>query len=169
MENQSELRYSTYGVHALRTLGLSAAFHGRRQAERWTVGRRCGTLADTPHRQAVRLKSSPRRMLGIFMALLVVGTMAICLATPLASNATMLLMDRSNFIPAQSSIFFFEPSVINDGSSNYWLYGQDRTYYYHFTYQADAPYLYIPRNNTCVDFDRTDVRTWCSASRGLPR
>ncbi|QKW58952.1 hypothetical protein HUT07_12090 [Stenotrophomonas sp. NA06056] len=108
-------------------------------------------------------------MLGIFMALLVVGTMAICLATQLASNAAMLLMDRSNFIPAQSSIFFFEPSVINDGSSNYWLYGQDRTYYYHFTYQADAPYLYIPRNNTCVDFDRTDVRTWCSASRGLPR
>ncbi|WP_243381705.1 hypothetical protein [Stenotrophomonas lactitubi] len=115
------------------------------------------------------MKLSPCRALGIFMAVLVVGTMAICLATPLASNATMLLMDRSNFIPAQSSIFSFEPYVINNGSSNYWLYGQDRTYYYHFTYQADAPYLYIPRKNTCAGFDRADVRTWCSASRGIPR
>ncbi|XFC38513.1 hypothetical protein ACEF39_001511 [Stenotrophomonas indicatrix] len=115
------------------------------------------------------MKSSSRRTLGIFMAVLIVGTMAICLATPLASNATMLLMDRSNFIPAQSSILSFEPYVINDGSSNYWLYGQDQTYYYHFTYQADAPYLYIPRKNACAGFDRADVRTWCSASRGIPR
>jgi len=131
-----------------------------------------GAAAHWPERfhwQAIRLKLSPCRALGIFMAVLVVGTMAICLATPLVSNATMLLMDRSNFIPAQSSIFSFEPYVINNGSSNYWLYGQDRTYYYHFTYQVDAPYLYIPRENACAGFDRADVRTWCSASRGIPR
>jgi hypothetical protein len=141
-------------------------------AAKLNAGLFAGTAAHWPerfHRQAIRLKSSLRRTLGICMALLVVGTMAICLATPLASNATMLLMDRSNFIPAESSIFSFEPYVINDGSSNYWLYGQDRTYYYHFTYLADVPYLYIPRKNTCAGFDRADVRTWCSASRGIPR
>ncbi len=68
--------------------------------------------------------------------------LAVCLSTQLVSNAMMLLMDRSNFIPEQSSIFFFEPYVISDGSSNDWQYGKDLTYYYHFTYQADAPYLY---------------------------
>jgi hypothetical protein len=141
-------------------------------AAKLNAGLFAGAAAHWPerfHGQAIRLKSSPRRALGIFMAVLIVGTMAICLATPLPSNATMLLMDRSNFIPSQSSIFSFEPYVINDGSSNYWLYGQDRTYYYHFTYLADAPYLYIPRKNTCAGFDRADVRTWCSASRGIPR
>lgn len=81
----------------------------------------------------------------------------------------MLMMDRSNFIPEPSSIFFFEPYVISDGSSNAWLYGKDQTYYYHFTYRADARYVYIAQKNTCGGFDRADVRTWCSVRTGAPR
>lgn len=141
-------------------------------AAKLNAGLSAGAAAHCPerfHRQAIRLKSALRRTLGIFATVLIVGTTAICLATPLASNAAMLLMDRSNFIPAQSSIFSFEPYVINEGSSNYWLYGQDRNYYYHFTYRADAPYLYITRKNACAGFDRADVRTWCGAGRGSPR
>ncbi|MEG0184599.1 MAG: hypothetical protein RR704_14220 [Stenotrophomonas sp.] len=115
------------------------------------------------------MKSPLGRMACLFTVLLAVAALAIGLATPLVSNLAMLLMDRSNFIPEQSSIFLFEPYVINDGSSNYWLYGMDRTYYYHFTYQAEVPYLYIARKNTCPGFDRTDVRTWCSVRRGTRR
>ena len=103
-------------------------------------------------------------MAGFLSALLIA-----CVATQLGSNAWMLLTDRSNTLPTESSIFSFEPYVINEGSSNYWLYGQDRNYYYHFTYQADAPYLYITRKNACAGFDRADVRTWCGAGRGSPR
>jgi len=95
--------------------------------------------------------------------------LAVCLSTQLVSNAMMLLMDRSNFIPEQSSIFFFEPYVISDGSSNDWQYGKDLTYYYHFTYQADAPYLYTAQKNVCPGFDRADIRTWCNVGRGTPR
>ncbi|WP_313420567.1 hypothetical protein [Stenotrophomonas sp.] len=95
--------------------------------------------------------------------------LAACLSTQLVSNAMMLMMDRSNFIPEPSSIFFFEPYVISDGSSNAWLYGKDQTYYYHFTYRADAPYVYIAQKNTCRGFDRTDVRTWCSVRTRAPR
>lgn len=75
--------------------------------------------------------------------------LAVCLSTQRVSNAMMLLMDRSNFIPEQSSTFFFEPYLIGDGSSNDWLYGKDLTYYYHF--------------------DRADIRTWCNVGRGAPR
>ncbi len=57
----------------------------------------------------------------------------------------------------------------SDGSSNAWLYGKDQTYYYHFTYRVDAPYVYIAQKNTCRGFDRTDVRTWCSVRTGAPR
>ncbi|KAA9003567.1 hypothetical protein FJU31_04245 [Stenotrophomonas cyclobalanopsidis] len=95
--------------------------------------------------------------------------LAVCLSTQRVSNAMMLLMDRSNFIPEQSSIFFFEPYVISDGSSNDWLYGKDLTYYYHFTYQADAPYLYTVQKNACRNFDRADIRTRCNVGRGAPR
>lgn len=68
-----------------------------------------------------------------------VGVIVLVLTTPLVSNALLLLMERSNFIPAESSILTFEPYAINDGSSNYWLYGKDRTYYYHFTYEMTFP------------------------------
>lgn len=94
---------------------------------------------------------------------LIVAALAVALSTPLASNAVLLLMERSNFIPGESSIFTFEPYAINDGSSNYWLYGKDRNYYYHFTYEEDVPYVYIPLENSCPGFAPQDASTWCSA------
>lgn len=97
------------------------------------------------------------------LAALFAGVVIGCVATNLASNAMMLLLDRSNVIPQESSIFTFEPYVINQGSSNYWLYGKDRHYYYHFTYRDAAPYVYIRADNPCRGFDREDVRTWCNA------
>lgn len=81
----------------------------------------------------------------------------------------MLLFDQDNFIPEQSSIFTFDPYLINAGSSNYWLYGKDRRYYYHFTYQPQSPYRYIAVDNTCPGFDRNAVETWCEAQQGRPR
>lgn len=103
------------------------------------------------------------------VATLLAAALIIGLTTPLVSNVVMLLLDRSNHLPAESSIFSFEPSVINPGSSNYWLYGRDEHNYYHFTYQREASYVYIPVRNTCPGFNGTDVRTWCSARPGRRR
>ncbi|WP_234026137.1 hypothetical protein [Stenotrophomonas maltophilia] len=112
----------------------------------------------------------PRRWLLIgSITTATVGVIVLVLTTPLVSNAMLLLMERSNFIPHESSIFTFEPYAINQGSSNYWLYGKDRTYYYHFTYEDDVPYVYVPQDNRCPGFDRQDARTWCSALPGKPR
>ncbi len=112
----------------------------------------------------------PRRWLLIgSITTATVGVIVLVLTTPLVSNALLLLMERSNFIPAESSILTFEPYAINDGSSNYWLYGKDRTYYYHFTYEDDVPYVYIPQDNRCPGFDRQNARTWCSALPGKAR
>ena len=112
----------------------------------------------------------PRRWLLIgSITTATVGVIVLVLTTPLVSNALLLLMERSNSIPAESSILTFEPYAINDGSSNYWLYGKDRTYYYHFTYEDDAPYVYIPQDNRCPGFDRQNARTWCSALPGKAR
>lgn len=83
-------------------------------------------------------------------------------ATPVFSNTMMLLMDRSNFIPQESSIWAFEPYEINQGSSSYWLYGEDRVNYYHFAYSAENAYRLIAKNNQCAGFDKREVRTWCT-------
>ena len=83
-------------------------------------------------------------------------------ATPVFTNALMLLMDRMNFIPGESSIWTFKPYEINQGSSNYWLYGEDSHSYYHFAYIPNAPYRSISKSNQCAGFDKRDVRTWCT-------
>ncbi|QEI04411.1 hypothetical protein FXN63_00085 [Pigmentiphaga aceris] len=86
--------------------------------------------------------------------------------TNLLSNSWMLLTDRGNFIPAESSIFSFEPYVINPGSSNYWIYGEDGKHYYYFSYDRTTPYAFIAKSNSCPNFDRLNFKTWCSAQPG---
>ncbi|MFW0714986.1 hypothetical protein [Pedobacter sp. N23S346] len=82
------------------------------------------------------------------------------------SNVVMLAMERNNFIPSESSIFSFDPYEINQGSSSYWIYGQDSENYYYFSYEPSAPYIFIPKINKCQGFDRLNFKTWCDAKHG---
>lgn len=148
---------------------LSGTFHPPARMGRWTDLDAYRTVRATPFQQALTLKSRPLQAFSIALALVVAGIALIGLSTRLVANAALMLLDRSNFIPAQSSILSFEPYVTNDGSSNYWLYGKDGRYYYHFTYEQAVPYLYIEQDNACPRFDREDVRTWCTAHKGSPR
>nr|WP_216359456.1 hypothetical protein [Stenotrophomonas maltophilia] len=50
---------------------------------------------------------------------LVVAILLLGATTHAYSNAWLMLTDRSNVMPAESSILWFEPYVINQGSSNY--------------------------------------------------
>lgn len=95
-------------------------------------------------------------------ALMLLSALLLAWLTPLFSNALMLLMDRDNFIPEESSIWTFEPTLINQGSANYWLYGEDQQHYFYFSYAAEGPYQVIARNNRCESFDKHDYRTWCA-------
>lgn len=103
------------------------------------------------------------------MAALLAAMLTACMATQPGSNAWMLLVDRSNMLPAESSIFSFEPYVINQGSSNYWLYGKDSGNYYHFVHLDEAAYVYVPIDNACPGFQRDDIRTWCNVRIGQRR
>ncbi|RON66388.1 hypothetical protein [Pseudomonas fluorescens] len=110
-------------------------------------------------------------MIWLQRLLLVVGAVACMLyfSAHALSNALMLLMDRKNFIPAQSSIWTFEPYEINQGSSSYWLYGEDGDNYYFFAYTPEDSYRLIAKDNRCAGFDKRDVRTWCSDHAGEVR
>lgn len=97
---------------------------------------------------------------------LLAATLLLGATTHAFSNAWLMLTDRSNVIPAESSIVSFDPYVINQGSSNYWLYGKDRTNYYHFAHTEQALYVYVPIENRCPGFDRGNIRTWCNVRIG---
>lgn len=88
------------------------------------------------------------------------------LVTNVYSNATMLLMDSINFLPKESSIFTFHPYEINQGSSNWWIYGEDKNNYYYFSYEEEAPYYLIHKDNNCNNFNKADIATWCNKIKG---
>ncbi|MDX9683479.1 hypothetical protein BS643_07710 [Pseudomonas protegens] len=102
------------------------------------------------------------RLIHGWMIVLMVAVLGLGVLTPVLSNSLLLLMDRTNFIPAESSIWTFEPTLINQGSSSYWLYGEDQQYYFYFSYAQDQPYRLIAKTNRCPGFDKHEVQTWCA-------
>jgi len=102
------------------------------------------------------------RLIHGWMIVLMVAVLGLGVLTPVLSNSLLLLMDRTNFIPAESSIWTFEPTLINQGSSSYWLYGEDQQYYFYFSYAQDQPYRLIAKANRCPGFDKHEVQTWCA-------
>ena len=102
------------------------------------------------------------RWLRAWMLVPALGVVLLGGLTPVLSNAWQLLVDRSNFIPPESSIWTFEPTVINQGSSNYWLYGEDRQHYFYFSYAPETPYRLIGKDARCPGFNPRDVATWCT-------
>ncbi|UMZ12082.1 hypothetical protein I9018_32260 [Pseudomonas sp. MPFS] len=102
------------------------------------------------------------RLIHGWIIVLILVVLGLGTLTPVLSNGLLLLMDRDNFIPAESSIWTFEPTLINQGSSSYWLYGEDRQYYFYFSYAENQPYRLIAKNNRCPGFQRHDVQTWCA-------
>jgi hypothetical protein len=104
-----------------------------------------------------------RKLMKLSVAILAVALFSLTNVFP---NALMMLMDGVNFIPSESSIFSFKPYEINEGSSNYWIYGEDGKNYYYFSYEPAAPYVFIRKSNACPSFDRLDHATWCAAEGG---
>lgn len=98
--------------------------------------------------------------------LAVTSVLMLAAGTNLFSNAWMMLVDRENVIPAESSIFSFKPYEINQGSSNYWIYGEDDSNYYYFAHQPSVPYVVMSKGKDCQAFDRLDYTTWCGVRTG---
>ncbi len=92
-----------------------------------------------------------------------VAAVAILAATPSATNAWLLITEPAYVIPDESSLWRFAPTMMNDGSGHWWIYGEDDRNYYHFTGSAEATYIVLPKTEaaTCAGFDSTDLRTWC--------
>lgn len=81
---------------------------------------------------------------------------------PLLTNLWLSLTDNDYAVPAESSHWQFRPTRMNTGSGGWWVYGEDRTHYYHFTGGSPA-YQAISRDAAarCPGFEPQQVSTWC--------
>ena len=79
------------------------------------------------------------------------------------SNFWMILKDPNYIIPKESNIFQFEVNQMNEGSGDWWIYGQDNKNYYFFYGLESLPYITFSKNDAraCSDFDKLNINTWC--------
>lgn len=75
----------------------------------------------------------------------------------------LLLGEGDGYIPNISNIFTFNLNSIEEGSGGYWRYGEDNKNYYFFSETEKYTYFYINKNNDCNEFDKLNIKTWCSA------
>lgn len=85
----------------------------------------------------------------------------LALFTQLLNNAWSLLTGRGYIIPKESSIFTFKATAMNEGSGEWWMYGEDSHFYYA---QAGPMACYHAFQKSRVSlvpgFVPTDVSTW---------
>jgi len=84
------------------------------------------------------------------------------------SNQWLLLTGRGYSIPSESTVFSFNPRIMNKGSGEWWIYGEDDSKYY---YAGDgiipSPYVMIEKSDAakCSGFDPINFKTWCKHER----
>jgi len=105
-----------------------------------------------------------------FRISVVVGALLLLWASHRAVlNLGSMLLDLGSYrVPPRASIFTFEPTVINEGSGGWWIYGEDLTRYYWFADGAPSGPLSIRKSAAarCAGFVPTDHTTWCEKDPG---
>lgn len=79
-------------------------------------------------------------------------------------NLWFKLIEPEYVIPEESSIFDFKPNVMNPGSGDWWVYGEDSKNYYYFTGSEDNPYILIEKSIDCPNFDPLNYKSWCNTN-----
>lgn len=77
----------------------------------------------------------------------------------LMGNLYSVLIEKEYHIPDESSVFSFEATKMNEGSGDYWLYGEDENYFYAIT---ENGYTKISRTQSekIPHFDKLNNKTW---------
>ena len=97
----------------------------------------------------------------ILLTLTLVSFFVFCFITPIGTNLWYVTSAREYLIPQSSSIFKFEPTKMNQGSGEWWIYGEDSSFFYfHEGIAFDKHYA-----DDCAGLDRHNVESWCLDGR----
>jgi hypothetical protein len=99
--------------------------------------------------------------LGVIFILLIVLN-----CTHSCTNLWYLLTENGYFIPQESSVFLFNATMMNSGSGGWWIYGEDKKYYYAF---CPPGYIKLKKGNETENFDKFNYQTWGKNSEYIMR
>jgi hypothetical protein len=70
--------------------------------------------------------------------------------------------ENGYFIPQESNFFIFNATKMNEGSGGWWLYGEDKTYYYGLNAEPDflPKYFKLQKGKEPKNFDKFNYKTW---------
>jgi len=97
------------------------------------------------------------KLLGLFFVGVSVG---ILLTGNAVSNGFSALTSKTFYIPAESSFMSFKVTRPNQGSGEWWLYGEDNTNYYALSDQDHYTYLVLRKDAAGPEVDPLDKSTW---------
>jgi len=118
------------------------------------------------------MKNKKRKIIGFIVILVLLTTCNNKNFLNSCSNSLDYLIQRGFFIPKESNIFRFEVTKWNQGSGEYWLYGEDDKYYYGIPqydwatfdesngHICDVDYFKLRKGNEPEHFDKFDYQTW---------
>lgn len=97
--------------------------------------------------------------IGLFTILVII----LITSTELLENIWELTTGNGYIIPAESSIFTFNATKMNEGSGEWWLYGEDSKYYYTMEkWESNKPYFKILKEEAkkIISFNKHNYKTW---------
>jgi hypothetical protein len=103
------------------------------------------------------------KRLKFFFLIVFVLFVIIIANTAFLSNIWCTATGRGFIIPKESSYFTFTATKMNQGSGEWWLYGEDENYFYsseNATSDKDYVLLSKERGSKIKDFDKFEVKTW---------
>ena len=84
-------------------------------------------------------------------------------STELSTSLWFSITGRGYILPDESSIFTFKVTKMNEGSGEWWLYAEDKNYFYTMEkHDTDKPYTKISKEKAkkIMTFDKYDYRSW---------
>ncbi|MCV9926094.1 hypothetical protein OIU83_00375 [Flavobacterium sp. LS1R49] len=75
------------------------------------------------------------------------------------------IVDKNYYIPKESNLFIFNATVMQKGSSDAWVYGEDYNNYYFNAGLKTEDIIWISKVDmkSCPNFEPTNIKTWCGA------
>jgi hypothetical protein len=83
--------------------------------------------------------------------------------SPFLINSWGYIIDKNYHIPKESNLFIFNATVMQNGSSDAWIYGEDYNNYYYNGGLKSKDIISISKKKikNCPDFNSVNISSWC--------
>jgi hypothetical protein len=115
-------------------------------------------LTEQHHFIFMKSKALLYSMIGLVAAIVVLNQF-----TRLGTNLWLSTTESEYRIPGESNMLTFVPLMLNQGSGDWWIYGEDGNNYYYHEGEGENDYYILKKSkaNLCENFNPVDIETWC--------